>query len=30
VRFRILNIVPELGDGEFSGFFVVTPLELAE
>ena len=28
--FRILNIVPELGEGEFNGAFVVAPVELAE
>lgn len=29
-KFRIVNIVPELGDGEFQGVFVVTPVALAE
>jgi len=28
--FRILSILPELGEGEFSGAFVVTPVALAE
>jgi hypothetical protein len=28
--FRIPHIVPDLGDGEFAGAFVVVPLELAE
>lgn len=31
VKYRIANIVPELGEkSEFDGVFVVTPLELAE
>jgi hypothetical protein len=30
VTFRILNIVPELDEGEFAGMFVVTPVQLAE
>lgn len=27
---RIVNIIPELGDGRFAGAFVVRPVELAE
>ena len=30
VEFRILDIVHQLGDGEFNGAFVDTPVELAE
>lgn len=31
VKYRILNIVPELGnDSEYAGVFVVTPIALAE
>lgn len=29
-RFRILNIVTDLGSTEFSGAFVVTPTELGQ
>ncbi len=29
-EFRILSIVPDLGDGEFAGAFVVTPTALCE
>ena len=29
-EFRILNIVTDLGDSEFSGAFVVTPTALCE
>ena len=28
--FRILDIVSDLGDGEFAGAFLVVPIELAE
>lgn len=28
-EFRILDIVTDLGEGEFSGAFIVTPLERA-
>ena len=30
VTFEIVNVVPELGEGEFAGAFVVAPTKLAE